>query len=480
MATSKVLQTPQILSVDGSTIRIAHPEISRYTRSEIVSPFTAAGTALSISDNNNFADDDWFIMGEIGDAKTEEDDVNGAVTRGQSLTITNTTKFSHEIHTPVTKIQERKIKIYGASSDGGSGTLIASIDALTGDAFSIQWNRPFSEYTLISTDTAYAYYFAKFSDGTTDSSASDYVLAAGLPYNSVFEIARQGLLEAHAVIDNKLITNEWLLAVVNDCEHEVVRFTDENNIPKDWSFEVAEDVTSIAATQNQEKYALSSLSPDLKYPLSEQGVISVRLGTKKLTFADLDEIEDLYDGTKRTEVATQATAGATSLVLDDVLELSDSGTIYAGSQALTYTGRTTATNTLTGIPASGTGSITATIAVDTVVWQGITPGVPDEYTIFNGDILLNIPIDADSVGLKIKVRYYADRGRKTSLADTMVVTPVYHLKYYVAARIESRKGNIENSDRLMKLFNDKLAQEAAKDRSQVEEQLEYYHFKSEH
>lgn len=477
MPTSKVLQTPTIISIDGSSLRIAHPDISRYTRTVLNTPLTAAGVTLGVADNNNFADDDWFVLGEVGDSKTEECDVNGAVTRGASLTITNSTKFNHEIHTPVTKIQERKIKIYGAATDGGAGTLITSIDALSGDAFSIQWNRAFSEYTLISTDTAYAYYFVKFTDGTTDSPASDYVLAGGLPYNSAMAVIQGGLEDAKATIDGVLITNQYLLEAINDGQYEVFRFVDPDGIPKDWSFEIAEDVTSLTVDENVEKYSLASLSPDMKYPNSHQGIVSVKVGKKKIVYADLDEIEQGYEDVARTEVATQASVGATSIVLDDVSEFTDSGYFKApGGQTVRYTGRTVGSNTLTGIPASGTGSITAIIPVDSVIWQGANPGVPDKYTIFNGNILFNCPVGSTIDGQKIKFRYYADRGRMSSLSDSLTVTPVHYLKHYIAARVETRKKNTAEADRHMALFLRGLTQEAAKDRSLVEEQLEYYGF----
>jgi len=84
---SQVLQTPSIISIEGSTIRVKHPDVSGYTRTSLVAPFTAAGTSISVRDNNNFEDDDWFIIGEPGNARTESGDVNGAVTRGTSLTI---------------------------------------------------------------------------------------------------------------------------------------------------------------------------------------------------------------------------------------------------------------------------------------------------------------------------------------------------------------------------------------------------------
>jgi hypothetical protein len=119
--TAKVLQTPQILDIIGSTIRVRHPDISGYTRTSVVSQFDSTDTALSVRDNDNFEDNDWFTFGEVGDSKSEECDVNGAVTRGTAITVTNSTKFDHEIDTPVTRIFERGFRLYGAATDGGAG-----------------------------------------------------------------------------------------------------------------------------------------------------------------------------------------------------------------------------------------------------------------------------------------------------------------------------------------------------------------------
>jgi hypothetical protein len=164
MGTSDLLQKPSIIEIIGSTIRVSHPNISKYTRHYLRSSIAAGGTTLTVDDNNGLEDNDWFILGEIGDGKTEDGDVNGAVTRGTSITITNTSSFAHDIDTPITKILERGIRIYGAATDGGAGTLITSVDAKTAsgrqlaDAIMIHWDKEYTEYTMISTDTAYAYY----------------------------------------------------------------------------------------------------------------------------------------------------------------------------------------------------------------------------------------------------------------------------------------------------------------------------------
>lgn len=494
-AISKILVKAQILSIVGSTIRIKHPDTSNYVRTEVISPLTAAGVTLSVADNFSFADDEWFIIGEVGDNKTEECDVNqanvagtGMITRGTSITITNTTKFSHEIHSPVTKIWERGIKIYGAATDGGAGTLITSVDAITtpiADAVSIKWNQPYTEYTLQSSDTAYAYYYVQFTDGTTSGAASDYVLAAGLAYNTVEDVIKGALLKVNAKIDPEadgLITREWLLQVANDFQDEVEYYEtttpDGRKQSKDWSWEMFENKTSLSIVQNQNSYALSGLTETLKYGDSIAGILNVRLGDQVLDYIDIDEYDAIMTGRVTTQVATQALTGDTTLVLDDSYEFSESGTINVLGQTITYTGNTESTGTLTGIPASGTGSITATIAVDSNVWQGVTPGQPLAYTIFDGNILLTTPPSSTYVGYKLKFRGIKKLSRFTDFTDTFTLPFTHIAKIYIAAEIEFRKGNDQSGLRLKGEWMSKLNDQALKDKTQALQTLQYYNMGS--
>lgn len=467
---AKVVQKPVILGIEGSTIKVRHPLIVDYTRTSMTAPLSAGGTTLMVRDNNNFEDNDWFILGESGNAKTEEGDVNGAVTRGTSLTITNTSSFAHEIDTPITRIIERGIKIYGAATDGGAGTLIESVDALTAttrqlaDSVMIQWDRPHTEWTILSTDTAYAYYYATFTDGTTESSASDYVLAGGLAYNTGRLIVQDALDLTRSEVDGNLLTWDFLLKRVQDFQDIVTNFVLPDGTIKDWPFEVFEDKTSIEIAQNQDAYNISNLSSTLKYPDSNQGIIQIKAGANELKPLDLDEYERLMDGKVRTEVATQAAIGATSLVVDDTSEMTDDGSAYLSTQtaAITYTAKDDDTNTLSGIPASGTGSITATATVDAIVWQNISPATPTSYCLFNDQILFPVPPDSDIAGQKLKVKAYRVLTRIDSLADVLVIPFSHIAKWYVAAEIEFRKKEDARGDKFLARFEKELAKEALK------------------
>lgn len=491
MATSKVLQKPEIIEIIGSTIRVKHPDISKNIRSRLTATIAAGGTTATVADNNKFADDDWFIIGEIGDPRTEEGDVNqanaagtGYVARGTSITVTNSLDFAHNIDDPITKILERGVKIYGAATDGGAGTLIVSVDAITSpiaDAISIQWNKQYTEYTLLSTDTSYAFYYVTFTDGTTDSSASDYIASSGISTSSVEYFIQQALDITGAKLDDQYITRARCIRWANECQNEIRFFSYVDNntgklINMDWDFEIIENTTSLTATTNLVNYNLSSLSALSKYGDTGRGIIRIRIGGKTpLIPISIQEYDDLLVGTKSTQLSVAATAGVTTLTVDSNVEFSTSGTLYVGSDTVTYTGKSGTTG-FTGIPASGTGSITTTQAIDTWVWQGISPALPVKYTIYDGVIKLDVPIHSDYNNYPIKVRYYKQLTALAEVSDTTEITFPDVFQYYLAAKIEERRQNTQKSKEYMNDFRNKVINNAIRNYSPHLDTQKYYTF----
>lgn len=484
MATAKVLQRPQIIEIIGSTIRVKHPDLTYRPSTRLAAPIAAAGTAASFYDNNGFKDDDWFIIGKIGDYQTEECDVDGTVTRGQSVTITNSLKFPHELDADITKIEERAIKIYGASSDGGSGTLIASIDAITtpiADAFNIQWNRPYTEYTLISTDTTYAYYYVVFTDGVTVSEASEYVVNTGVPYNAAAPLIRQALESTNTVVDGKKFTYEMLLNFTKDFENEVSQFSYQDArtglyIKKDWNHEIVESLIDIAVEQNEDEYDLeTTLGSTLKYIDSGRAIINVQIGDKlPLNYLEIDEFTRLMRDKHRTAISDTASAGDTEINVYAAGAFPDSGTLLIGSDTISYTGKTDIS--FTGIPTSGDGSITTTHNIDDAVWNNVAQGEPRIYTLIRGKLRFNVPPSAEFNGYPIRIRYYRKIPRITQLTDILTVPFVNICVVYLKYRIEERKQNVEKSMKYQADFKNQLIQVAMADSQPLNQTYEYYYF----
>ena len=477
MATLKSLQKPQIIDVSGSRILIKHPDISQNPRTPLRAPFTAAGVTLSVGDNDEFVDDDWTILGERGDSKTEEVDVNGVVTRGTSLTITNTTKFDHEIQDPVTKIYERKITIYGASSDGGTLTAIVA----TGSAIDIAWNRPYTEFSLLTTHTAYSFYVVKFYDGTTESDASDYIPSTGNPSSSVAKIIEAALNIMNDSVGSDL-TYENLVRFTQDSQDEIVQHVTESGNRKDWSFEVtgADDSnTWLSAVEDENKYALSGLGTEIKYADGKDVVISVQLGNlKPMDSMTPQEYADVFDKVKRGELSSATTVGATTMTLKDSSYFSSSGTVNIAGDAVTCTANDTSTGILSGIPASGTGSITVASGVGRSVFQGYASGLPLQYTVFDGNLYFDKPISSTYAAYRIKLKYFKKLSTLSELSDTTSVGFYNIMKFYVASRIAGVRRNEKDQIKYLQLFREQLTKNAKLEESPSLDTYSYYNFKS--
>ena len=487
MTTSKALQVPQIISIVGSSIRIAHPDTSMYNRTYLSSPIAAAGVTLTVQDNNGFSDDDFFIVGAIGDAETESCDVNGAVSRGTSMTITNYLSFAKELDAPCMKIFERGIKIYGAATDGGAGTLIASIDAITAsgrqlaDAQMIEWNKEYTEYTLVAgTDTIYAYYYVEFTDGITDSDASDYVKAAGITTNMVEYFIQQALTMTNSNLDGELIRREDLIKQADDCQTAITQFKYQDPRSGDmksmkWDFEVLEDKTSLTVATGENKYALSGLTIAPKFE-NESTIISIRIGSEgKIEKQDLISYDDETEAYTRSDCKVTGAVGDTTLDVDSTVEFSDSGTLYSGSNVITYTAITDS-DTFEGIPASGTGSIETEIAVDDPVWQGIQLALPEKWTYFDENIIFNLPSKSTYNGYPIKIRYFGKLTALTEASDTTDIPFTNVFQLFLASWIERRKGNEDKATLYMQEFKDKVLDNALSSTAPTSDISTYYEF----
>lgn len=451
------LQKPQIIRVEGSTLYIAHPRIKSYTKTSVNSPFTAADTNLSVKDNNNIENGDFLLLGELNGSGTEEAEVNNTVSRGNDVPIKSNTNFDHDIDTLVTNILERQIKIYSASTDGGSGSLLTTID--------IDWSSQFTEYTVSSQDN---FYFVKFSDGTTDGPKSDYIPASGLPDDAAGSIIFDALDDIDESIGDE-ITFDMMLSWINEFQTDVI---DE----KDWGFDMIEDISSLEITQNEIEYDLANLTYTPKYTDSRQAIHSVRIGSNIVEFKDVHEIEEAYEGTHQSRLDGSISAGDTEIKLDDVSEFNSSGTVKIEAETIEYGSVDDANNKLTGIPSSGSGSISNSHDDNTIVWQGVNVGLPEVYTIYDGKMILGKAPDSDYDGWALKLRYFKEPARVQTVQDTLDVPFIDAAPKFVASRVEMRKGNNDKASNILQVYEDKIGKKKERHKTPVTSTQEYWSF----
>jgi hypothetical protein len=207
---------------------------------------------------------------------------------------------------------------------------------------------------------------------------------------------------------------------------------------KRWSFRTSFD-TDIG---NAIEGAYSVASPaTLRNPDSPQNILGLRMGNRgrNISYIDKRNFDLRYEGVFHTTVATQPSVGATSLVVASTRDLDDSGSIMIGSNVITYTAKDDTTATLSGIPASGDGSITATHTVGLDVWQHVSYGEPTQYTIYENTIKFDVPFDSDMDGANIIMDFYRTLPDYDSDADVLDEPDVDMFVAYLKYKIKDLK-----------------------------------------
>ena len=177
-----------------------------------------------------------------------------------------------------------------------------------------------------------------------------------------------------------------------------------------------------------------ALPSDIYDTETNKSILEVRIGTADEALIPLDEKEfdELMDSTARTTVRTQPVVGATSLAIVNSYDFDDSGSVNAytsnTADAITYTGvtRSATAGVLTGVPATGSGSIAATHAVGINVWQNEEEGQPKYFNVRNGRVRVWPLPDSTWVNKNVVMDYYQEVIKVDSESDTLD-TPRYDL-----------------------------------------------------
>lgn len=406
----------------------------------------SSGTGtINVESIAGLADGNYLLLGELGSPTAEIVSINDG-SLDTSITLAANTTYDHYLGEPVTHINFNQIEFSRATTLTGSKSVLAT-QAITPQRL---------DTVYIDTTNTTGYWFYRYKDAGAGT-FSDYFTGqnyTGNADNSAEKIIERARNLAGVDETSDFATITQMLADINSAQDMILQARDpRTGVSINWAFELAEEKTSIQSTENENVYDLSDLTATIKYHDTKEAILNVRFGSKVIDYIDPDEMDRQFNEVKKTTVATEANSGDTSIVLADTNEFADSGTFVVGSDTVTYTAKDDSTATLSGIPSSGTGSITATHAVGATVWQNINPGLPTKYTIFNGQIILNYPVKSTYAGYYIKLKFLKVLDRLTDIASTTDI-PFYNIiEWYCASRIEYRKGNTGEGDRYMQMFN---------------------------
>lgn len=421
----------------GVELLFLFPELQDDALTYLDADSLAGATTLS-SNGTDLSVGQYVVIGQSGNEKTEIVQVSQSVAPTSTvITLQTATAFAHNRGDIVRFIPYNQIAAEYAT-DGSTFNTISAV-AIRADA-----TETYMQRTADLSTYSYRFRFYNSYSGLY-SAYSDTVTGAGYGDNTVWAVKNRALTQLGEVRGD-LIKDQFL----NDSIMEARRLADQNPSVFRWSFR-----TKFGAVIGQMLAGQWSIAvpTDLRDQNTYKNILSLRFGAQNrpIIYQDRNRFNQNYLNVGHSTVATQQTAGQTTLVLSSTHDLDASGSITVANNAygdglvtISYTANNKTTNTLSGIPASGTGSIGRTILVGTDIWQRATVGtssVPSAYTIDKGVLYFDVLVGTQYDGQDLKGDYYSAIPVINSDADTFD-EPFYDLYVpYLKYKIKYLKAN---------------------------------------
>jgi hypothetical protein len=371
----------------------------------------SGGSSLTVKSISGFAIDQILLIGELGDENSEIINTHAATApSGTTITLASNLVKTHPPYTKVRTMLYNQVEISHASTTTGSKSVLDTIDI-----------QPEAVETRYDDSTASSgYYFTRYKNSIDDSYSdySDPIPYVGFGEDTVAFAVNYALKRNKLETFTNFIDYQFCLDEINSCLQFITGKL------KGWSKLLVLNYVAGQTSRGTNKVALPS---DIWENKGTKSILEARIGDSiVLEKKGWLELEDEMEGVTSTQVTTEASAGATSLAIDNSYDFDDSGSvnIYISGTlyTLTYTGvtRSATAGHLTGIPASGTGAITVTIPADTYVWQGEGEGSPEVFSVDSDGNLVFYPL-ADSTydNLNIYLDYWTGTTEIDSDADTL-------------------------------------------------------------
>lgn len=356
------------------TIRVDQVRITEnaLARTFLIADRSAAGGTLTIEDIVGFAIGKYVWINPFG-ANSEIIAVHASTApTGNTLTLAANTAFAHATGEEVLYVEFNQIEVSHAATVAGVKAVLVTVGMTARER----------ELTYLDITQTTGFYFARFRDSIASifSPYSDALPNGGWSPRQVGYMVDAALREL-AISFGKKVT-------IADCLHWLNKGMAEiKGKLRNWPDQFVYDFVVGQAERGINTVAMPITAYDLE---SNRSIDAVRFGEgKALVYVDPGTFDAQLGSVRENQVRTQAAVAATSLAINNSFDFADAGvvSVYIANvkYQLTYTAvtRSTTVGVLTGIPASGEGSITVIIPVGINVWQNEQEGVPELFTVRN-------------------------------------------------------------------------------------------------
>lgn len=401
------------------------PLIDNSKKTHLTSAVAATDTTLTVDNIVGLTINQILLIGEFGNEQSEIKKTHASTApSGSTVTLASALSFAHSAGTSIYILDYDQIQIYWAETKTGTKELLATVD--------IQADQVETLYT--NTSKGGGYYFIRFHNSltATASSYSDAIPYDDFTSNTVAKVIEYALNRNKLDGFTKLVNHDFCLEEINSCLRYI------RGKKKKWTHLQDFDYELGNATRGEYSLAL----PTDVWNKSHKSILAARLSDRtELTYLDKKDFDDKLIGVVQTTVKTQASAGDTELVLDRTTDLSADGTIMVNGNLITYEEKDDDTGELSGIPASGDGAITETLAVGTNVWQNYAEGKPEYFTVYDG-YLYWWPMTGSSKPIwGIRIDFWTEAPEVDSDGDTLDIYRFDMVKHWLTWAIRMQLKN---------------------------------------
>lgn len=417
-------------------------------RSYLAEPAVAGDAQIFLQNYTTFADNQLLLIEAFGSETAEIVSINGTPTVNGGAVLDAVLVRSHPVGSPVYIIDYDQVEFSTAATATGAKSVLSTV-SLFPDSLSTEY---------VDSATSSGYYFTRFKNSITGvfSSYSDAMAITGWDRNTVGYLIDRALRDVGESLSDKvtlLDCYEWINHCLKLIQGKLKRW------PEHYSYnavlgQVSRGVNSV------------TLPTDIYDNETNKSIISVRVGDQgKLQYLSPGDFKTELQGVRVTPVTSQATAGQTTLAITNSYDFDDTGSVHvyvSGTKyTITYTGvtRSSSAGVLTGIPASGTGSITVTIPAATSVWQNETEGTPLWFTVESGALVFWPLADSGNDNMNLYGDYSHVATSVDSDGDTIDLQRYDAVQQYLSWRIKMKarnNGTLDQNDGFYLLYKESL------------------------
>lgn len=413
----------------GVEIFFSFPEILDEQRTYLDADSAAGATSFS-ANGINFAANQYIVIGQPGNLRTEIIKINSAPT-ATTIPLASAASFAHNRGDIVRFIPFNQIEAQ-YSTDGVSYNVITPFD--------IRADSSESYLQRTSDASTYSYKFRFYnSTSTLYSPYSATSLGSGFGDGTIGAVKARAL-EQLGEQKSSLITDGFL----NDAIQEARRTMDQNPAIFRWSFRTMFGTVLGQILGGQYKIAVPT---DLRDQNTHKNVLSLRVGNQNrpMIYQPRPRFNQNYLNVRHSTTNGSTASGATSMVLTSTHDFDSSGTLVVANNAVgttpltivTYTGNNKTTNTLTGC----TYNTNRVISTLTDVWQQATFGLPSAYTVNAGYFYFDVPLLVGYDGQDVKIDYYSTIPTISSDSQTFDEPFYDHYVSFLKWKIKYAKSN---------------------------------------